>query len=350
MPLLLTSGVAVVIALVLTASSLRIGKSSGPYWQSIDRSYGHQAALIVNHSNVLGRQVDALVSNPAADTRVTLDAALAYATKCAHEELISALQADQLGPQGHVAMLFGEVISERLQAVGVLNSVIDRLLDMTPPSIVDAPAQKTTVNLSPLTVSGAESELGKAGVVLLSADALYQKVRNELGNEPGHFWLPGSSWTTHSKTWTTSTIGAAVGALVGTKDLQPSVDVVLVPGTTSLSPAALPSSTSVDSVIPPTHSLSVGVVVSEAGTLSTKGFTVTVALTTAPSDKTVQRHMHLSLGPHGSKALEFRHLRVKPGRTYDVAVTVTVPAGQSAMANTGETFSVSVAPNSLKAG
>lgn len=342
LPTLVVIGVAVVVIAVLIGGALRIGRSSSPYHRAVDRSYGMVADEFVRQSNFLGRSIATFIANVGIYTRTSLAETLAGFTRQAHTVAADVVSIESPAPSRGAGALLTSVVTERAGAVRTMCTAIDSLLLISAPTAVGTRSQPAVMT-NAITKASAESALARAATEVSAADTRYQNARNALGEAPGGFWMTGSSWTKGTSSWSVETLDSMVGALAGAPDLQPFFDVVLVSGATRLMPSALPTTVGVVT-IPPTHSLSVGVVVAEEGDLPTPPVEVKVALATLITGHTIERHRRVALSPGGSRNIEFARLAVRPGITYVVTLLVVPPAGQTLSAGTPQSFSVSVAP------
>ncbi len=349
------AGAVVVAALV--GGALKIGRASGAYWRDVDRSYAAQVGVAALGSNRLGAEMGRLLPRMQDETRTQLEVALDTAVRTADAQAAAAGTASQPSPYGSVGVEVATAFADRARAVADVRKAVDGLLQMGPLPVVGAPGTPggSAAGLPPvpsaMPPAAAAAELATAGNLLERADAGYGAARRALRVAPGHAALPESRCVFHPRTWQLAGAQALVTALAGSPRLAPVQRLALLTQAVALTPSPVPSAPGEPAgtaVLPPTHRLSVTVVVADEGNVADHHVVVhAAARRDGSSGRTTSSHTAtVAVAPGGSVALEVPALRVTPGRSYTVTLMLTAPAGEVADAATTVSFSVAVAPPS----
>lgn len=348
------AGAVVVAALV--GGALKIGRASGAYWRDIDRSYAAQVGVAAVGSNRLGSELARLLPRMQGETRTRLQLALDTAVRTADAQAAAAATASQPSPYGSVGVEVATAFADRARAVADVRKAVDGLLQMGPLPVVGAPGTGgAAAGLPPvppaMPPAAAATELATAGNLLERADAGYAAARRVLRVAPGHAALPESRWVVHPRTWQLAGAQAIVTALAGSAHLAPVQRLALLTQAVALTPSPVPPAPGAPAgtaVLPPTHRLSVTVVVADEGNVADRHVVVhAAARRDGSSGRTTSSHTAtVAVAPGGSVALEVPALPVTPGGSYTVTLTLAAPAGEVADAATTFSFSVAVAPPS----
>ncbi|HVX20390.1 MAG TPA: hypothetical protein VHB02_03505 [Acidimicrobiales bacterium] len=339
--LVVVVAVAVVLGLLI-GGALRVGRASGPYWADVNRSYATQGIGLVRQSNLTGAQLRRLMADmphlgrPALQEqldRLVADSSQAATTAAS---LSPPTPTDGMGPQ------FAAVLADRAKAVAQVRAAVDGLLGMAPLPVVGASTTTTTAPQALLPAGRATADIAGAGALLRSADEGYSAVRHQFRSAPGRAVLPPSTWVTDPATWTAASAQALVDQLDSATSLAPRHRVVLLPNGIRLTPPALPPATPPPAgtgTVPPSHHLSVTVVVANRGNVDEPRVTVSVQVQGGPT-----RSRTVALAAGRSEAVRLPPIRVVPGHSYPLTVSVTPPAGQVATTQTSRAFTIHVAP------
>jgi hypothetical protein len=198
-----------------------------------------------------------------------------------------------------------------------------------------------------LTASQAATALGRVGALLEQADRTYGQVRHGFARAPGGAWLPASRWVRNTAGWSSGPALTAAEQLAGAPKLAARHEVVLVPTAIDVTPAPVPTPGASAGVatLPPTSSLRVTAVVANDGNVGERGLVVTASVQPAAGGRTSQRTASIALAPGASEAVSLGVIPIVAGRSYQLTVAVTPPAGEVAGTTSSRTFTVKVAPN-----
>lgn len=349
-----------VVGLLLVGGVLRIGRSSGSYWRDVDRSYAAQMRAIVAQSDQAGSELTRLLPAMGGKSRPALQAALDTLVRTADLAAKAAESAAAPPPDDRVGTEVAVAFSERAQAVSGLRSVVDRLLAMAPLPVVGAPGSPVASSPSRpelLSTSSAASRLTQVGAQIELADRTYAGARQALRKAPGHASLPASVWVRQPGAWAASDAGSLVAELEGSPTLAPVQRVTLLTHTVTVTPPPVPPSASGPagtSVVPPTHRLSLGVVVADQGNVADRRVRLRAdvqpsgaeagSASGAGAGSGAIRSTAVNLAPGGSVAASLGGFPVVPGRTYTVSLAMAPPSDNTPGAVTTDSFLVAIAP------
>ncbi|SRR5579875_788306 len=351
-PFVVVLVVGAVALFLLVGGLVYVGRASGPYERSIDRSFGVQARLLAVQSNTVGAELRTLMGEMPADHRLQLAQALDSLVEGSQAVASAAALAATPAPEGGAGPDFVGAMADRAGALASLRRIVDGLLRLTPGGSSPYPPP-------PLSPAQAASRLVAVGRLLVRADGLYRAAARALRAAPGRFRLPRSVWVTTPVLWGAGAVQTTVAQLTSAPSLAPFKDVHLV--SVSLTPPVLPPPPAVagqpqapplpagTSEIPPTCTLSVTAVVRNDGTLVAAKVPVEAAVAPVSGGPPFPVRRNVTLAPAGSVALSLPALPVVPGSTYDLAVTVVPPAGQTRSVG-AETAEIVVAPSASAKG
>lgn len=341
----LTAGA--VILFLFVGGLAYVGRTSGPYHASIDGSFGAQARVVVAGSNDLGTSLQALLGQMAGDRRIQLSDTLDSLVAHGESLLADAQAADSPAPEGGAGAGFLRAMTERAEGLERLRNTLDGLLALTPDGAPAASLPK------PVTATEADAELAAIGRLLVGADRTYAIARREFAVVPGGSRLPASVWVPQPVVWEPGAVETTVNQLTSAPALAPFVDVHLV--AVGLTPAVLPALPPVKgqpqgpalpagvAEVPPTCTVSVTAVVRNDGSVSVSKVPVEAAVAAVSGGPPFPVEKVVTLAPSASVAVTLPLMPVVPGKTYDVAVSLVRPRGQT-RPNGQETAEIAVAP------
>jgi len=320
-----------VVAAVLIGGVARIGSQSGPYNASMNRSFGAQGAVLADQSNATGASLRSLLAALPGQDRQTLLVELDDVSAQAGEQ---AARAAALGTGGSVQGQFAAVFADRARSADEVRSALDGLLGLRPLPVAGAPGPTATVAAMPTLLSSTQAtdRLASAGRLLGQADRTYGAVRRTLATMPGHARLPVSRWITTPSTWQIGAVATQVDLVAASTTLEatPALGLSVV----QVTPPAVPSPTGVAtpgiSVLSPTKTVVLNVVLTNNGSVDEPHASVTFTLTRQPTGATMTARRAASVLATRSVSLAPVTFAVKPGNSYQLTVAVVVPAGQSA--------------------
>jgi len=326
-----------VVAAVLIGGVARIGSRSGPFRASVNRSFGAQAAVLVDLSNATGASLRRLMGAMPDQDRRTLQVEMDDVTAQAGDQ---AARAAVLASNGSVEGRFATVFADRAHSADEVRSAIDGLLGLRPLPVAGAPVA-TATGAAPTLLSSTEAtdRIAAAGRLLVQADRSYQVVRSSLADMAGHARLPTSRWITSPSTWQIGALATQVDLVAASTTLAATPQLGL--SVVQITPPAVPSPTGVVtpgvSVLSPTQTVVLNVVLSNDGTVDEPHASVTFTLARLPNGATATARRTASVLAARSASLAPVTFAVKPGNSYQLTVAITAPAGQTVAA--GTTFS-----------
>jgi hypothetical protein len=333
-----------VVAAVLIGGISRIGPRSGPFNASVNRSFGAQGEVLADLSNATGASLRHLMGAMQDQNRLTLQAGLDDVTAQAGNQ---EARAAALGTGASVEGQFATVFADRARSADEVRSAVDGLLGMRPLAVAGAPhTAAATAAASPalLTSTQASNRIVAAGRLLSQADRRYQAVRRSLARLPGRARLPGSRWITSPSAWQIAAVTAQVGLVATSATLEATHQLGL--SVVQVTPPAVPSPTGVltpgASVLSPTKTVVVNVVVTNNGSVDEPHTSVTFTLARQPTGAATTVRRAASVLATRSVSLAPVTFAVKPGNTYQLTVAIAVPAGQTVATGTtlGETLQI----------
>jgi hypothetical protein len=250
----------VAVALVVGGFT-QVGRRSGPFYTSVNRSFSTQAVALVEQSNATGASLRRLMTNLQAKDRRALQADLDTLTAQADQQASAADALNTPATPGDVQGQFAAVFSARARALGGFRSALDGLLRMHPLQVAGAPRATVTAEATPalLSPTQATNRIAAAGTALARADSGYQSLRRSLTQLAGHARLPRSRWVTVSSVWQPGPVASQVALVQASPSLAVTHRLVLT--VVKVTPPALPPANGVAtpslSVLSPTRSVAV---------------------------------------------------------------------------------------------
>jgi hypothetical protein len=343
--LVATLVVAVLLALLIGGLT-QVSSQSRSYDEGANRSLATLGGVVATESSTSAVTLRHLLSTMAGLTRPTLQSELDGLVQQTAVQSAAASQAAPAGPTGSLPDRFAGVFASRARAVAMVRSAIDGLLGLHPLAVAGL-AGSGVVAATPtlLSASQATSRIADAGALLIGADRSYRTVRTELARALGRAHLPASTWVTDAQTWELGAVDEQVDLLAASTSLAATRDLVL--RTVQLSPPALPTAAGTDagtSVLSPTSTVMVSVVLSNEGTVDEPGATVQVALAPLGGGSPVTRTLRTGVPAGGSFAFNTITFGVKAGHAYQLSVAVVLPPGQLSSAGSSMTQVLEIAP------
>ena len=335
-----------VVAAVLIGGVARIGSRSGPFHASVNRSFGAQGAVLVDLSNATGASLRRLMGALPDENRQTLQVELDDVTAQAGDQ---AARAALLANGGSVEGRFATVLADRAQSADEVRSAIDGLLGLRPLPVAGAPAAPATGVATPTLLSSTQvtDRIAAAGRLLAQADRSYQAVRRSLADIAGHARLPASRWISTPSTWQIGTLATQVDLVAASTTLAATPQLGL--SVVQISPPAVPSPngavTPGVSVLSPTKTVVLNVVLTNDGTVDEPKASVTFTLARLPTGATATARRAASVLAARSVTLAPVTFVVKPGSSYQLTVAITVPAGQTVAAGTTFVEGLQISPS-----
>jgi hypothetical protein len=339
-------GAAAVLAALLIGGLAEVSRQSQGYDATSDRTLAAQGTVVAEQSNATASSATALLNTIQSQNRPGLQIALDNLVQETADESARAGAAAGATPIGSVGAGFAAVFADRAQSMSELRAAIDGYLGMQPRAVAGA---ATTVasgdggSVPLLTATEATNRIASAGALLAHSDSLYSSVRHALRTAAGNGRLPASTWVRNPQLW-------AAGAVASQIDLMsssPSLVAVhyLALRTVLINPPALPTpqggAASV-SVLTPTRTISVDVVLANDGSVAEPHATVHYTLAEQSSGATSSRTHTVALAPDTSQDLPTVNFGVVSGTTYVLTVSVDVPAGQTQLAGTAAQYTLAI--------
>jgi hypothetical protein len=349
-PLLLLSAATLVLIALAVGGVLAVQNASAPYRRDVNRSFAQQGSVLADRSTAVGRQVRQLMADLPTLRRSRLEQRLDAIVQESSSQAAAARSIVPPNPPAGSGPAFVAVFAARADAVAQLRRTLDGLLGLEPLTDVGVAANASSgqrnENSTLLSASRALDQLEAVGTSLEQADGSYATLRHVLATSAGNGHLPRSVWVTHHNAWSSGALSTLVGQLTSSSSLATTHALELV--TVSLVPAAIPPPSGPAppggvTTVPPTSSLSVSLVLRDAGNVGEQGVAVTASVRELHTDNVHFHTQHLSLDPGTSTAVAFAPLPVKPGHTYTLVIGVTMPSAPGTAGPT-TSYTVAVAP------
>lgn len=145
--------------------------------------------------------------------------------------------------------------------------------------------------------------------------------------------------------WAAGPATTLVSELTSSPSLAPRPEVVLLPSTVAVMPTSVPRVTPGGaSVVPPTTTLGVSVVVADRGNMPLDRALVSARVVPQGPGTVSASSVNVALEPSSTVAVTLPTLSVAPGDSYTLTVSVLPPAGQANLATTSFSYTLTVAP------
>jgi hypothetical protein len=406
--------VAIALLLFLVIGGIfAIGHGSGPYHQSVNRSFVEQASVLVDQSNASARSLRATMAQMPNLNRTQLQFQLDALASATQRQAVAMHALAPPSPETNANEALARVFDQRAKAVAQIRSAVFGYLGITSAAVVgnDLNADTTTVGTTPVLLDQTQVAQGvtTAGATLQQSDHDYATARRSLRAATGHAQLPVSVWISNPSSWSLGAVQTQVDLVGGSVTLgqlhclqltsvriNPSALPALTPSststttsstttstisTTTTTPATTtvagasatssstttttkpkakkakaptapscnvgaslaPTSTST-ATLPPSNSLAVTAVVTNAGNVIEPNVEVQFSLqaqTTGIMHTVVRR---VALVPNQSVTLAPVVLGVKPNQVYVLTVAVTPPPAQTVQSGLSRAYALQVAP------
>jgi hypothetical protein len=326
----------VVVVALLVGGVTQIGRRSNPFYVSVNRSFATQATTVVHESNATGAMLRTLMRNMQDRDRQTLQAELDLLVAQANQESTAAEDLAAPVTPGGVQVQFAHVFTQRDQAVREFRSALDGLLGLRPLPVAGTPGPTTLILATPALISStqATARITAAGTDLSRSDRSYRSLRRSLHHLDGHARLPASRWVTNTTAWHAGPVATAVELVNASTSLAATPRLVL--SVVKVTPPALPSPSGVGtagvSVLSPTNSVLVQVVLTNLGSVDEPHASVQLQLTPQPGGTDTGAGVTITrtagIAAARSVSLSPASFKVKQGTNYELSVGVVLPAGQ----------------------
>jgi hypothetical protein len=340
------------VLLLVIGGLAKIGRASGPYDATIDRSFGLQADVLVAQANQTAKTLNAMLSSLGSTKTTrnglsyTLDSLVLDATREQEQARVIASPA----PGDGVGASFTGAFEERASALRTLRAALDGLLGLSSLPVPGAAGAANATQASTLISSAdAAQRISGAGQSLVTADQAYAAARRSLRAADGHVNLPESVWVKHANAFDPGPLDVLIAQLTSSSSLAPLHALSLPLQDIALDPAILPT-TPPPAVVPPTTTLVISAVVVNGGNVVESGVVVVAEVIPQAAGNEQSAQRKVTLLPGASSAITFPSLSVKPGTTYTLTVSVAPPAGQVDRSQLTQTFTLEVAPSSAPLG
>lgn len=343
--LVLLLAAAVVLALLIGGLT-QISSQSHGYDNGANRSLAALGSVAATESSVSATSLRHLWDTMPGLTRPALQSDLDALVGQTAAQSAAATRAAAAAPAGSLPARFAAVFAERAQALTAVRSAIDGLLGMHPLPVVGL-ATTVAVASTPtlLSATQATNRIAGAGAALIGADRVYRSVRVDLAHAAGRAHLPASTWVSQAQTWQLGAVAEQVDLLAASTTLAATQDLQLQ--TVRLVPPALPTAAgtaSGTSVLSPTSTVSVTVVLTNLGSVDEPHAKVQFSLAPLTGGATVTRARRAGVAAGGSVTLDTVTFTVKPGHAYQLAVAIVLPPGQQSSAGTSVSQVLEIAP------
>jgi hypothetical protein len=200
-----------------------------------------------------------------------------------------------------------------------------------------------------LSSTQAADRIAAAGRLLAQADRSYQVVRRSLATMAGHARLPTSRWITTPSTWQIGALATQVDLVAASTTLAAVHQLGL--SVVQITPPAVPSPTGVAtpgvSVLSPTQTVALSVVLTNDGTVDEPHASVIFTLTRLPTGTTTTTTARRAASVLAARSVSLAPVTfaVKPGNSYQLTVAIAVPAGQTVAAGTTFEEGLQISPS-----
>ena len=145
--------------------------------------------------------------------------------------------------------------------------------------------------------------------------------------------------------WAAGPATTLVSELTSSPSLAPRPEVVLLPSTVAVMPTSVPRVTPGGaSVVPPTTTLGVSVVVADRGNMPLDRALVSARVVPQGPGTVSASSVNVALEPSSTVAVTLPTLSVAPGDSYTLTVSVLPPAGQANLATTSFSYALDGGP------
>ncbi len=322
------------LAFFLIGGVAKIDSSSGPFTDAVNGSLAAQGSVIAQESDGSSASLRSVVAGLDASrvARPQLAVSLASLVSQTGSQLAALQAIPPPWPDRRAMAKLQTAFELRARAMRVFRSAIDALLQMAPlggTSTTPDVTSSTAVGRPPIpiTAAAASAELGTVGALLATSDSAYGSARHLLADLPRGFQLSRSRWVGDPSTWGAPSVTTFVDRLAASPLLALSRNLTLL--TTRLDPGAVPSTTaSGAATIPPTTRLTVAAVLGNGGNVAESSAHLSATLQPEGPGASVTARRAVSLAAGASVAVVFAPLRVRPGSSYTLTISLVPPEAQ----------------------
>jgi hypothetical protein len=338
----------VIVVAVLVGGLTQVSRQSQGFDANSNRSLAQQGTVVVGQANTTAHQLSRLLSDFPGDNRQTLQSDLDSLSQQAGGESAAAALAAGSAPAGSAAGDLARAFRDRELAVDEVRAAIDGYLGVSPSppagAAAEADAPSPTLQ-APLNATTATDRITAAGALLASSDRIYDAGRAALRAGAGHARLPASVWVVDPAQWRPGFLAAQVDLMATSPTLTETHSLVV--RTVRYDPPVLPTppgTAAGTAVVSPTSRLGVSAVVANQGSVAEPHAVVQVTLAqiAPPSGSVKTWRGPVRLG--ASVAVPTAVFVVKPGATYNLAVSVTSPQSQAGAPGSTYQATLRVAP------
>ena len=356
--------------MVILGSLIEIHAQSSGYRTATDTGYGALASRVVEASNQTGAELADLMDkapqlpNQLLDgtavpqtARAEIQQGLDRAMRSTAQQAYQADHSVPPTPTGDVSPRFTQVMAGRASAVSGLRETIDQLLGMSPLPIAGAPSTSVPPSSAPLiSIGQAASAMAAEGLLLQQADDSYQTLLADIRLHRIAVHLPRSVWVpapVEAAALGSTRLGASASELSASAALAPFHRLVIT--AVGLTPPAVAAGAvgivgdscgdphslvpgPTPTVLPPTTSVAAAVTVTNCGTVTESGVSVTATLVLADPSGTAppsagstggRSRATITVRSGGSVALSMAPLAVAAGHRFSLTIAVATPPGQA---------------------
>jgi hypothetical protein len=300
---------ALLLAFVIGALS-QVGRGSGPYRRTVDRSFAALASMVAVRSNATGQALAELMVNGPKMDRAGFFSALDTIASNAVDDSRQLESIVPPAPSGGAGDGCLAALAARASAAATMRQSLEGILGGTDGASVVPPAQGLAA-------------LGTASSKVVGADDDWATCRRAMHRAPGTPVLPASLWLAGQGWYTPAALASSVNSIAFSRTLVARHALQIT--ATRLDPTPLPGSG--PALVAPTQTLTVHVVVSDQGNVDEPAVQVRASLVGGPAPAPAPRSTTVSLGAGRSMAVVLGPFSVVQGSAYTLQVFVTPTSG-----------------------
>lgn len=298
--------------------AVQLGPAERPYESSVDESFAASVAPIADESNDTGNELSSMLGG--ADTRLSFASLVATLDSMVGDANEAVGQFETLSTPSDLtdaAASCLDALRSRAQVLGGFRSSVATLVSR---SATDPGGRSG--------LARAETSIEHLGLSLAGADESWSDCRRAMFDAPGkgRNSIPSSVWVGAQAVWDGASVVDFIDDLTLSAPLVPSPPLAIA--AVSVSPPAVVTLRGVDE-LPLTTSLYLHVVVADRNDLEEEDVVATVSVEPLGTQgEPDSASSEASIGPGQSLSFHPPALKVTPGASYKLEVTVTGP-GQS---------------------
>jgi hypothetical protein len=295
--------------------AVQIGPAERPFQSSIDQSYAASVSPIANESNDTGNELASMLGG--ADSKLGMSTLVATLDSMVGDANQAVGQFEALTTPPDLSGAASSCLSalrSRARVLGEFRSSVATLVSL---SATDQGGRTDEAQ--------AEASIEHLGLSLAGADESWSECRSAMLTAPGRTRnsVPASDWVGTQPVWGGSSVVNFIDDLTVTAPLVPAPPLVIA--AVSGTPPAVITLHGVDE-LPLTSTLSVHIVVLDRNNLQENGVVAKVAVTpTGTSGSPDSSSSEAAIGPGQAFSFHPPALKVSPGASYTLTVTVTGP-------------------------